>query len=534
MEAFYTARWAIVKQAYQSATVERVAEVVRRARDGRRGGAALLLGAGVSVSAGIPSAAGVIADIRKQFPTAFDGCTNKKSYPAVMACLSTEERRELIKGYVGKANINWAYIAIAEMIKAGYVEYVLTTNFDPLLSRACALIGQFPAIYDLAVSSEYPTAAIDGPGIFHLHGQHSGFALMNTDNEVKKNAKRMREVFKKVDTSRPWIVCGYSGECDPVVDQLVHLKKFHGNLFWAGYGDSEPNSELQNKLFRDSQHRWIKGHDADGFFVNLAQKLSVFPPKFISKPFSYLEEMLNGVPDYKPPSLVEGVPSQELMQKPRGLIRRAVSLIENISIESANIKPKEINKNPEIQIESFVIAAEIMNKNYEFVFQKLGKNVELLDYETKKLIHEAALAFCKHAARQREAHPYQVSIDVCKYADFAIQALPDSPCGYIEKANALRLRSSLETQPTSSMLHSSAVSLYEKAISINPTSSEAYVNWGIAIKLTAFRKHMNTNVLLADAEEKINIAYKIRKNSAIFELGCLAALRNQKEDAKNG
>ena len=60
------------------------------------------------------------------------------------------ELRDLVAEYVDSAKINWAHICIALLFQAGYVDRVLTTNFDPLVNRACALLGQFPAVYDCA------------------------------------------------------------------------------------------------------------------------------------------------------------------------------------------------------------------------------------------------------------------------------------------------------------------------------------------------------------------------------------------------
>jgi hypothetical protein len=57
-----------------------------------------------------------------------------------MAALDRGVRRDLIAGYIDKAKINWAHLALAQLIENGFVDRVLTTNFDPLVSRACALV----------------------------------------------------------------------------------------------------------------------------------------------------------------------------------------------------------------------------------------------------------------------------------------------------------------------------------------------------------------------------------------------------------
>ena len=118
-----------------------VVETLIRAKErGRK--CTLLIGAGCSVTAGIPTAKGFVEIIEKDYTRAFKRARTK-TYAHCMAELSLGERRDFIAGYVDKARINWAHIAIAQLMKAGFVDRVLTTNFDLLVVRACALLGRF-------------------------------------------------------------------------------------------------------------------------------------------------------------------------------------------------------------------------------------------------------------------------------------------------------------------------------------------------------------------------------------------------------
>ena len=85
-----------------------------------------------------------------------------------MAALERGVRRDLIGAYIDKAKINWAHIALAQLIDGGYVDRVLTTNFDPLISRACALVNSFPAVYDFAASHIFNPDQVSEKAIFHL------------------------------------------------------------------------------------------------------------------------------------------------------------------------------------------------------------------------------------------------------------------------------------------------------------------------------------------------------------------------------
>ena len=81
-----------------------------------------------------------------------------------MSELLLSERRDLIAEYVDKAKINWAHLCIALLVQAGFVDRVLTTNFDLLVVRACALLNEFPAIYDFAASQLFKSPDIPEQG----------------------------------------------------------------------------------------------------------------------------------------------------------------------------------------------------------------------------------------------------------------------------------------------------------------------------------------------------------------------------------
>jgi hypothetical protein len=84
--------------------IDDVAETLLMAR--RRGkGCALLVGAGCSVSAGVPAASGIVAYIRENYPQRYKRA-NEKTYPHCMAQLPHDARRDLIGQYVDKAKVN--------------------------------------------------------------------------------------------------------------------------------------------------------------------------------------------------------------------------------------------------------------------------------------------------------------------------------------------------------------------------------------------------------------------------------------------
>ena len=229
----------------------------------------------------------------------------------------------------GSREINWAHIGLAQLIGHGHADRILTTNFDPLIARACALVNVFPAIYDLAASHVFKPDQVSRQAIFHLHGQRDGFVLLNTAAEVQSHRKHLRPVFADAERGRAWIVVGYSGENDPVFDVLARTPRFEYGLYWIGRADSPPNHVADRLLNEGRGAYYIGGWDADDFFVSLARKLNCFPPAFVHRPYSYLKAMLGQISEYKAPgkTVVSMSPRVSAVNYPKlSSAKRALSL----------------------------------------------------------------------------------------------------------------------------------------------------------------------------------------------------------------
>lgn len=62
-------------------------------------------------------------------------------------------------------------------MKEGYIDRLLTVNFDPLVVKACAMVRLYPAVYDFAASQYFKPAYIPMPAVFHLLPQTSCIAF---------------------------------------------------------------------------------------------------------------------------------------------------------------------------------------------------------------------------------------------------------------------------------------------------------------------------------------------------------------------
>jgi NAD-dependent SIR2 family protein deacetylase len=197
---------------------------------GRRG--ALLVGAGCSVSAGIPTASGFVQIIRDQFPSSYDAA-NPKTYASCMARLTDAVQQELIKGFVDSATLNAASRGIGALISSSFIDRALTTNFDHLIMKACVGLNVWPGVYDYASSGVFVEERLHDKAIIHLHGKHDGIVLINTSESFRQHGTKIAPIIKECQKGRIWIVVGYSGENDPVFEQLCAVDSTHSG--YIGY-----------------------------------------------------------------------------------------------------------------------------------------------------------------------------------------------------------------------------------------------------------------------------------------------------------
>lgn len=288
-------------------TLDDVAHRLRRNKD-NGDGCVLLIGAGCSVSAGIPSPSGFVEIIQREYPVAASRA-KAKDYPHCMGELSPADRHRLMTRYIDTAKINWAHIAIAQLMAAGIVDRVLTTNFDSLVMRACALFNIFPAVHDMVTLGEYRSSRVRARAVFHLHGQRDGLFQAHVKADVDKLEAKLAPLFQDCANRRTWIVVGYSGANDPVFRQLLRMNDFDHELYWIGYRDTPMPDALAPLMEEGRGGFWIADNwDADTFLYQLADRVGCPPPPFIATPFTHLRETLKGIAAFRLPGQDSDIP----------------------------------------------------------------------------------------------------------------------------------------------------------------------------------------------------------------------------------
>lgn len=484
--------------------IDDIVETLRIAKSKDNGkGCTLLIGAGCSVKAGVPSANGIVDFIKEKYPNAYRRAT-EKTYVDCMTELSLTERRDLIAGFIKKAKVNWAHICIAQLMKNGYVDRVLTVNFDPLVLRASALIDQFPAVYDFGASQQFKAAYIPTPAVFYLHGQHTGFVLMNTKKELSVHAKFLTPVFNEALQGRTCLVVGYSGNTDPVFDHLAKVKTFENNLYWVNYKD-EPDEHVRKRLLVDDKYAFIvKKYDADDFFVELAQKLGCFPPDFIDKPFSHLDSLLNNLTQYSLPGQSKDIDVTSL----------ARSFVQDAKKEYEE-KPSALKAQHYLMAGDYEKAISLLPKNKKYMTTDLSKAISwAYTMQSSKLLFQAKKKTGKEADKL-----FKLARENYKAA---LKINPEAYEVLYNFGNALSEQAKHHTGKSSDNLFRLAEEKYKAALNIQPRSYETLNNLGITFFEQAKLKTGKESVSLFKlAEEKFRGALKVKSNSyeAMFNFG---------------
>jgi len=285
---------------YNSASVE---ELAARLADAKARGAqaAVLLGAGASESAGIPLARILAKQAAEKHPLQVKGCS-PEDYPLVMGKLDAAQRNGILAPYIKEANINAAHLFLADLVRNGYIDLILTTNFDPLIVQGLAYADVRPYIYDVANLMHFDAPQVRTPAVLYLHGQFGAFVNVHSEAEAQRLRDRVQQIYAAFLGNHAFIVVGYAGDDrDPVFSELCKRYQFTCSLFWAYHRDAGPKPHVFKGLLEDktkSAH-YVRAQPADVFFSRLGAALKVESANLSRKPFTFLSEALAHVAPLK-------------------------------------------------------------------------------------------------------------------------------------------------------------------------------------------------------------------------------------------
>lgn len=242
----------------------------------------LLLGAGASISSGMPSAERCIWDWKQDiFATnnpalresvgeislagtkrrIQDWLDRRGGYPPnldpseysvyAQACFPTStDRRSYFQNYVRAAVPFVGYRLLPLLARIGMIRTLWTTNFDGLAARACGAGGV--SCLEVGIDSHHRIALIPASGdlrIVSLHGDYRYDKLKNTTAELQLQETELRQELVTDLCDHDLLVIGYSGRDTSLMSALkdAYVGSRAGRLYWCGM-QPRPSQDVQGLL----------------------------------------------------------------------------------------------------------------------------------------------------------------------------------------------------------------------------------------------------------------------------------------------
>ena len=235
---------------------------------------ALFLGAGASISSGVPSAEECIWEWKRGiFVTnnpSLEEQFSELSFPSVQSRIQEwldrkgiypsagsveeyefyieqcypimENRRAYFQDKIRTAKPHVGYRLLAHLAQDDLVRSVWTTNFDGLTARASADFDLTPIEVGIDCQNRLQRVPSKGELLcISLHGDYRYDSLKNTQEDLQTQETELREALIEELRNTPLIVTGYSGRDRSVMEALkdAYTEQGTGTLYWCGYGNDE-------------------------------------------------------------------------------------------------------------------------------------------------------------------------------------------------------------------------------------------------------------------------------------------------------
>ena len=257
---------------------------------------ALLLGSGLSTGAGIPTGWQITLDLVNRLaavsgetpgddPEAWyrDRYGEPPSYSRLLDELAKgpDDRQSILRSYIeprdedaesGDKQPTAAHNAIASLVRDGFINVIITTNFDRLLERALSDAGVEPVV--LSTSNQVQGALSPHHTqctVLKLHGDYLNSPIRNTEDELAQYEEPVDKFLDRIIDDYGLIICGWSGEWDSALREAIFRapsRRF--TTYWTSI--DEP-SDKATDLIRHRGATRITINDADTFFRMLADRV---------------------------------------------------------------------------------------------------------------------------------------------------------------------------------------------------------------------------------------------------------------------
>lgn len=274
----------------------------------RRGLYALLLGSGVSTAAGIPTGWDVVLDLigklaklqgeqpadRYKWYVDKHGSDPNYSDLIEQVARTPAERQQILRQYweADPADApdavrrpTAAHVAIADLVKNGFVKVIVTTNFDHLIENALRDAGVEPAVLS-SPEDVIGAAPLDHTSccVLKLHGDYLDERIRNTADELSEYPPVLNDLLDRIFEDYGLVVCGWSGDWDVALGKAIRRAKSRRyTTYWTVYRELGEEARRIAKA-RDARVLEISG--ADGFFGDLCSLVRSLEDHAQSHPMS--------------------------------------------------------------------------------------------------------------------------------------------------------------------------------------------------------------------------------------------------------
>jgi hypothetical protein len=222
----------------------------------------LMLGAGASLSSGVKTTRDILDELVGTFGQSIRGSTLEDRFDSLWQRSSPDDRLRMLEPYLNKAPSS-GYRDLAELVRLGYFDTVLTFNFDRLLETALNEAGFHD--YESLIRGETELAAMERmvrgkPNILKilkLHGSlRSSDYFLFSKEEMLNYPKELEQIISEL-TGRDIIICGYAFN-DMCVMKAFNTDRDAGSIYFVNPAGAVDNIK-GFLLARRSKDRVISG-----------------------------------------------------------------------------------------------------------------------------------------------------------------------------------------------------------------------------------------------------------------------------------
>ena len=271
---------------------------------------AVLLGAGVSRSAQIPTGYEVMLDLMRRLAAADDirdddaavkawftqAHGTAPTYPVILAAAAptAAERRAVLEEFfepsaddreAGRKVPTDAHRAIAGLVRDEYIRVIVTTNFDRLMEQAVRAVGIEPTV----IHTPEQAAGMEPVHrhtclIVKVHGDYLDPWIKNTPEELAIYHPAFSEVLGRIFEDYGLIVSGWSAESDDALrGAIAAARSRRYTMYWGAYGEPGP---VAAELIADRRACVIQTPGADALFAPLAKRVQAIADLRVAPPLN--------------------------------------------------------------------------------------------------------------------------------------------------------------------------------------------------------------------------------------------------------